>query len=67
MAPGNNFVGGIFWLTTKSLTGNTQIFVDGEERDCNKQIRGLYFNSQRGKRIWPLDNDTLTLLQQNGS
>lgn len=36
-------------------------------KTCTKQIRGLYFNSQRGKRLRPLDSDTLTLLQQQNS
>lgn len=68
-APGNNFVGGIFRLTTKSLTGNETIMIAGDptERNCNKQVRGMYFNSQRGKRVWPLDQYTLALLQQTSN
>lgn len=68
-APGNNFVGGIFRLTTKSLTGNEIIMIAGDptERNCNKQVRGMYFNSQRGKRVWPLDQYTLALLQQTSN
>lgn len=66
-APGNNFVGGIFWLPTKSLSGNIKITLDGQEKKCNKQVRGIYFNSQRGKRIWPLDEYTLELLQQTNT
>lgn len=27
----------------------------------------MYFNSQRGKRVWPLDQYTLALLQQTSS
>ena len=65
--PGNDFVGWIFRLTTKSLTGNMKITLWWEERDCNKQVRGIYFNSQRGKRVWPLDEYTLILLQQTNS
>lgn len=64
MAPGNNFVGGILRLTTKSLPVDIQISLAGQTRNCNKQVRGIYFNSQRGKRAWPLDQSTLTLLQE---
>jgi hypothetical protein len=63
-APGNNFIGGVFWITTKSLSGNVKITFWSEERSCNKQVRGIYFNSQRGKRVWPLDQYTLLLLQE---
>jgi hypothetical protein len=63
MAPGNNFVGNIFRLTNKSVSPTT-IQLDGDTKICSKQVRGLYFNSQRGKRLRPLDSDTLELLQQ---
>ncbi|MFA7298572.1 MAG: hypothetical protein WC010_02905 [Candidatus Absconditabacterales bacterium] len=62
-APGNNFVGSIFRLPTKSVSP-THITLGVHSKICTKQIRGLYFNSQRGKRLRPLDEDTLTLLQQ---
>lgn len=65
-APGNNFVGSTFRLTSKSITGNT-ISLNGDERTCTKQMRWLYFNSQRGKRLRPLDSNTLTLLKQQSS
>ena len=67
MAPGNNFVGGIFWMTSKSLTGDVKITLDGEERNCNKQVRGMYFNSLRGKRVRPLDESTRILLDASGT
>ena len=64
-APGNNFVGGIFRLTTKSLTGDMHITLWSQpSKNCNKQVRGIYFNSQRGKRVRPLDPYTLELLKQ---
>jgi len=62
-APGNNFLWSIFRLASKSTTGMT-IGLNGQTQTCSKLIRGLYFNSQRGKRIRPLDSYTLTLLQQ---
>ncbi len=64
-APGNNFVGGILRLTTKSLTGDMHITLWSQpSKNCNKQVRGIYFNSQRGKRVRPLDQYTLELLKQ---
>lgn len=69
-APGNNFVGSFLRLPTKSIPDIT-IEVTGtgytDTKICTKQVRGLYFNSQRGKRIWPLDTETLTLLKNQSS
>ena len=65
-APGNNFVGSIFRLPTKSTTWTT-IILSGDTKICTKQIRWLYFNSQRGKRIRPLDEETRQLLIQQNS
>lgn len=64
MAPGNDFVGSIFRLPSTSITGINISINSGAEikTGCTKQLRGLYFNSQRGKRIRPLDQETLTLL-----
>lgn len=30
---------------------------------CTEQLRGLYYNNQRGLRLWPIDQNTLTGLQ----
>ncbi len=62
-APWNNFGGGIFWLATKSLTTNATISLGWITKTCSKQVRGLYYNSQRGKRMWPLDDYSLGLLR----
>lgn len=66
MTPGNNFVGSAFWLTSKSIPWIT-ITLNSTTKTCTKQIRWLYFNSQRGKRLRPLDNETLTLLQEQNN
>lgn len=66
MAPGNNFPGHIFWLASKSIPDMT-VILNWDSKTCTKQLRGIYFNSQRGKRLRPLDNDTLTLLQDQNS
>ncbi len=69
MAPGNNFWGSIFWLASKSLQTpiHIQFTSNPETKTCTKWVRGLYFNSQRGKRLRPLDQDTLVLLQQQNN
>ena len=62
IAPGNNFVGNFFWLPSKSVTW-TKIILNNNQKTCTKLVRGLYFNSQRGNRIRPLDKDTLDILK----
>lgn len=66
MAAGNDFAGSIFRLPSVSTTWTTISLSGGADvkTGCTKQLRGIYFNSQRGKRLWPLDGETLTLLQQ---
>lgn len=67
-APGNDFVGSIFRLPSKSVSP-TMITIQSwnNYKTCTKLVKGLYFNSQRGKRLRPLDEDTLTLLQQQNA
>lgn len=61
--PGNDFGGGFFWFSTKSLPEAWVTVTAGSEtRTCYKQVRGLYYNSQRGDRLWPLDDATKNLL-----
>jgi len=63
---GNNFGGGIFWLNAKSLSGDVNIYFlwnTNNIKTCNKLIRGIYYNSQRGNRLRPLDTYTLSLLK----
>jgi hypothetical protein len=57
----NNFMGAIFWLSTKSLqTGEViKINWNTDQRVCSRQIRWFYYNSQRWDRLRPLDQDTL--------
>ncbi len=70
MAPGNDFWWSIFRLPSKSIVP-IHITITSEHgtqsKTCTKRIRGLYFNGQRGKRIWPLDIDTLDMLQKQSS
>jgi len=64
-APGNDFVGSILRLPTKSE--NQTVTLLSSSKTCTKLVRGLYFNSQRGKRLRPLDADTLQLLKDQNS
>lgn len=67
MTPGNNFGWSIFWLPNTSISPIIIKTKSGGEKICTKMIRWLYFNSQRGKRIRPLDIETLQLLQQQSN
>jgi len=64
-APGNNFPWSIFRLPTISVNQTVKLWV--HQKICTKQLRGLYFNSQRGKRVRPLDQQTLWLLRNQHS
>lgn len=64
MAPGNDFVGAIFWLPTKSLVQSEEITLNGETKHCRKLVKWMYYNSQRWERLWPLDNYTLNTLRR---
>lgn len=67
MAPGNNFWGSILRLPSKSISWTTITFSSGNSDSktwCTKLLRGLYYNSQRGKRLRPLDSESLELLKQ---
>lgn len=61
---GNNFVGIIFWQTGENLSTPENITISGwaQEIVCSEKLRGIYYNNQRGRRIWPLDIWNLQLL-----
>lgn len=66
---GNDFGGGFFWLPVVQL--DKPVFIktlnaEGEEdiKMCHNQIRGFYYNSQRGERLWPLDVDSQNALKK---
>ncbi|MCF7835342.1 DUF4215 domain-containing protein [Candidatus Gracilibacteria bacterium] len=58
---GNNFYGTFFLLEPGYSTET--ITMGGDTKTCTKQIRGLYYNNQRGNRLRPLDIDTLNTLK----
>lgn len=64
-APGNNFPWSIFRLP--SISVNQTVKLLAHQKTCTKQLRWLYFNSQRGKRLRPLDQQTLWLLRNQHS
>ena len=55
---GNDFGGGFFWTEAKALATPQEVTANGERLRCSAQIRGFYYNSQRGERLWPLDTDS---------
>ena len=55
---GNDFGGGFFWTEAKALATPQEVTAKGERLRCSAQIRGFYYNSQRGERLWPLDTDS---------
>lgn len=72
-ASGNNFDGMVFWsgvidlntgvtLELEDAANSTCHLVDClyEEIVCHKQIQGLYYNKERGERLWPLDDTSLS-------
>lgn len=66
---GNDFWGGFFWLPVNKLT--TPIIITTKDKNwaiatktCTNQVRGFYYNSQRGERLWPLDADSKKALQR---
>ena len=57
---GNDFWGGFFWTEAKKLS-TPQIITttaNWESLSCTDQVRGFYYNSQRGERLWPLDEES---------
>lgn len=52
------------WLLVWKQTDvqNEQVKVNSDTLNCSRQIKGLYYNSQRGERLWPLDVDTAQTL-----
>jgi hypothetical protein len=64
---GNDFGGSFFRLGVKNLSGNISVEdAQGEQISCDQQLKGLYYNNQRGQRLWPIDLDTLASLQSFG-
>ena len=61
---GNNFVGIIFWQDIETLSTPQLITINSwaQAIQCTGHLRGIYYNNQRGRRIWPLDTGNLAIL-----
>lgn len=69
---GNSFVGTIFWQTGLTLSTPQEITINSwwsnqQTIRCTTQLRGIYYNNQRGRRVWPLDTGNLALLSTQWS
>lgn len=62
---GNDIWWGFFWREVEDLA-NPVIISDGwtGTRTCYGRIRGFYYSSQRGERLWPLDQESQGQLKQ---
>ena len=65
---GNDIWWGFFWREVEDLA-NPFIISDGwtGTRTCYGRIRGFYYSSQRGERLWPLDQESKEQLKQLSS
>lgn len=67
---GNNFVGIIFRQSGVQLSTPETITINSgnvgmQTIRCSEKLRGIYYNNQRGRRIWPLDTGNLDTLQNS--
>ena len=64
---GNDFGAGFFWLPHEEIKDwviiETQWPGGLEQKKCFYKVRGFYYNSQRGERLWPLDEESKVALQ----
>lgn len=58
---GNDSIWMLFLIDSKTISWEN-VILSWTTYTCTKQIRGLYYNAARGNRIWPLDQDTYTVL-----
>ncbi len=64
LTPGNNFPGIFVRSEQQELIDPQEIVLDEASVFCNKQVRWLYYNSQRWQRLYPIDPQTLSLIQE---
>ena len=64
---GNDFWAGFFWLPHEEIKDGVIIETQWpgglEQKKCFYKVRGFYYNSQRGERLWPLDEESKVALQ----
>lgn len=66
---GNDFGGGTLWISTQKKLDTPQYIQtnNGSGKYCSVKIEWLYYSSQRGERLRPLDENTLISLKKWGN
>ena len=56
---GNDIGGGFFWREVEDLETPVTISANGTGNvECYGKVKGFYYSSQRGERLWPLDGES---------
>lgn len=62
---GNDIGGGFFWREVEDLETPVTISANGTGNvECYGRVKGFYYSSQRGERLWPLDGESQEQLKQ---
>ena len=60
---GNDIGGGFFWREVEDLATPVTISANGTGNvECYGRVKGFYYSSQRGERLWPLDEESKSQL-----
>lgn len=60
---GNDIGGGFFWREVEDLETPVTISANGTGNvECYGRVKGFYYSSQRGERLWPLDQESQSQL-----
>ena len=61
---GNDIGGGFFWREVEDLEIPVIISANGTGNiECYGRVKGFYYSSQRGERLWPLDEESQSQLR----
>ena len=61
---GNDIGGGFFWREVEDLETPVTISANGTGNiECYGRVKGFYYSSQRGERLWPLDGESQNQLR----
>ena len=61
---GNDIGGGFFWREVEDLETPVIISANGTGNiECYGRVKGFYYSSQRGERLWPLDGESQSQLR----
>ena len=61
---GNDIGGGFFWREVEDLETPVTISANGTGNvECYGRVKGFYYSSQRGERLWPLDEESKSQLE----